>query len=116
MTRDSNLSKYVESLIKISFKTYRYKKELYVLFQGIQLYFDFYLPELGILIEVQGQQHYKFNKFFHRNNDVFLDQKYRDTLKSQWAAEKNLKLIQFSYTEIPKLTPEIFRQKLISII
>ncbi len=116
MDRDSNISKYVEFLLKEGFKSHRYVKEYYVLFQGIKLYFDFYLPELRVLIEVQGEQHYKFNKFFHKNEASFLDQKYRDSLKNQWANTNNFKLLQFSYKEIPKLSVKSFRQKIIDIL
>lgn len=78
------------------------------------MYFDFFIPELNVFIEVQGEQHYKFNKFFHRNIDMFYDQQYRDKLKTQWVAEKKAKLIELSFKDIPGLTVETFRHLVIS--
>jgi len=50
----SNLADKIEKHIKDSFGSYKYVKEKYVKYQNNRLFFDFFLPELGILIEVQG--------------------------------------------------------------
>lgn len=46
-----------------------------------RLELDFYIPELGIAIEVQGNQHYEFVEFFHKTVDEFETRKERDKAK-----------------------------------
>ena len=106
----SNLADNVEGLIKKALPTYKYKREFYVLFQNTQLFFDFIIPELKILIEVQGQQHYTFNKFFHGTVDNFKGQVFRDRLKTEWVADSKFKLVVIKYDEVDKLTPASFKK------
>jgi very-short-patch-repair endonuclease len=112
----SDLADRVEQLLKDAFPTYLIRKEKYVLYQNTQLFFDFYMPEFKLLIEVQGQQHYEFNKFFHNDVNVFNKQKYRDSLKTQWASEKHLKLLLLKYDEVELLTKEALKNKIIELL
>ena len=50
-----------------------------------QLRYDFYLPELNMLVEYDG-------KNFHAS----LDQKYKDSIKDKFAADNNIKLVRIS--------------------
>lgn len=59
---------------------------------------DCYNDELGLAVEFNGIQHYKFSKFFHRNNEHFLNQKYRDELKKRMCKENGIILIEVPYT------------------
>lgn len=112
----SHLAESIEKLLKKCFPSYRYKKEYYVLYQNTQLFFDFYLSELKLLIEVQGQQHYSFNKLFHASKENFLAQKYRDRLKTQYIDEVGKKLLVIPFDEIPKLTEAEFRSRIIKAL
>jgi len=47
------------------------------------LSFDFYDETIDTVIEVQGDQHYKYNKFFHNNIGDFDIQKINDKLKER---------------------------------
>lgn len=47
--------------------------------EGLEL--DFYVEELGIAIEVQGVQHYRYIPHFHLTPEGFQDQLRRDTIK-----------------------------------
>lgn len=90
----------VLGLLKELFPHNRVKAEYYVNYKGKKLFFDFYIHEFGILIEVQGQQHTKFVKHFHGNKEAFLAQKNRDNLKIEYVQEnKLLSLIRFNYNE-----------------
>lgn len=60
------------------------------------LRFDFYLPELQILIEYQGEQHYKAIDFFG-GQKRFKEQQSRDNLKREYCKEKNYSLIEIPY-------------------
>ena len=58
--------------------------------------FDFYLPSHKILIEYQGQQHYKAIDFFG-GKEALIQQKKRDRIKKRYARKRNIKLIIISY-------------------
>ena len=59
---------------------------------------DCYDPELGIAVEYNGVQHYKFIPFFHKNKEAFLNQKYRDDMKRRICKENGILLIEVPYT------------------
>jgi hypothetical protein len=63
------------------------------------LFFDFFIKDLGILIEVQGRQHSKFVKHFHFDKQGFAAQKKRDNLKIEYAEKFNLVIVQFHYDD-----------------
>jgi hypothetical protein len=58
-----------------------------------RLRIDFFLPSLMIAVEVQGQQHFEFNPYFHNNMSDFIQSKKRDKEKAQWCEMNNIKLI-----------------------
>lgn len=60
---------------------------------------DFFLPELNLAIEVQGEQHEKFNNFFYSSKLEFAKARGRDLLKKQWCDINNITMIYFSYKE-----------------
>ena len=75
-------------------------REHYVRFKGNRLFFDFYIKDMGVLVEVQGRQHTEFVKHFHGNKETFLKQKERDNLKIVYIQEnKDLCLVRFYYNE-----------------
>lgn len=116
LKRKSKLAIKIENLIKQSFPNFRYITEYSIKVEGSFLYFDYFIPELNLFIEVNGQQHYNFILFFHKNKMSFADQKYRDILKNQWVIDHKLKLLSLSYEDIPNLTAERFRQLVINIL
>ena len=63
------------------------------------VYLDFYIPSLSVAVEVQGAQHYSFNKFFHKNKLDFLKAVQRDKNKAEWCELNNIKLIVLPYSE-----------------
>lgn len=77
--------------------------EHYVLYKGVHLFFDFYVREMGLFVECQGQQHLKFIKHFHGDISNFNSQKHRDNLKIEYVQENGLYLIRlFSFEKITK--------------
>jgi len=102
----SKAAETVKKLIKECLPSYTLISEHYVNLGNNQLFFDFFIPELKLLVEVQGDQHDKFNKFFHKDIDEFNKAKARDNLKQEWASDNNLKLVYFYYNEIDSLTVE----------
>ena len=64
---------------------------------GHNLEIDLYNDDLKLAIEVQGDQHYKFTPFFHRNKDSFLMQRYRDEMKKEKCRKEGIVLIEVPY-------------------
>ena len=60
---------------------------------------DFFIPNRNLIIEVHGEQHYKFNPFFFKSKLSFYKAKGRDTDKKEWCELNNITLIEFNYNE-----------------
>ncbi len=61
---------------------------------------DFVLLDLKLMIEVHGEQHYKFNSFYHSSVFEFVRSKKRDTNKKQWAELNGFTLIVLPFNKI----------------
>jgi hypothetical protein len=90
----SRLSEEVSQLISSCFPRYHKVPEFYVKYRGEQLYYDFLIRELKVLIEVQGVQHYKYVPHFHKDPFYFFQQRKRDVIKKEWAQENGYTLIE----------------------
>jgi hypothetical protein len=64
---------------------------------GFNLEIDLYNDDLKLAVEVQGDQHYKFNPFFHRNKEHFMNQRYRDEMKKIKCKANGITLIEVPY-------------------
>ena len=106
----SKLEDSVKQLVKKAFPSYRVKLQHYVIYQNTKLFFDILIPELKVVIEVQGQQHFSFTKFYHDSDEDFKSQKFRDKLKTQWAADKGYVLIAIDGAIVPGMGIEEFKQ------
>lgn len=67
--------------------------------KGALLEFDIYIPSKNLLVEYNGEQHYKFTACFHGTKTRFLEQQVRDRKKQKLAKKNNYKLIIFKYDE-----------------
>jgi hypothetical protein len=106
----SEIADKVFSTAKKLFPHLTITKEKYINYKGCRLFFDFYVRELDLYIEVQGQQHYGFNSFFHSSCDDFKAQKYRDNLKIQYIQENSsIRLLRFRYDD--KITEKTILKK-----
>lgn len=54
---------------------------------------DFWLPRLKWAFEIQGGQHDRFVKFFHSNQEGFVRQQQRDSIKKYWCSLNNISLM-----------------------
>ena len=68
-----------------------------------KLSYDFYLPNLNLLIEYNGIQHYKEIPFFHRDPFAFHRQLHHDWLKRKYAKDHNMELLIIPYYEFENL-------------
>ncbi|MGL5713319.1 MAG: hypothetical protein ACRCX7_07110 [Cetobacterium sp.] len=78
------------------------------------LRFDFYIPNINTLIEVQGTQHYIDTGWF---GDSFEDNLKRDQIKRDYCKENNITLIELNYnnSNINKLKSE-FEEKVVPLL
>lgn len=66
-------------------------------------YFDFYLPELKLIIEYHGRQHYEYVDFFHSSIEDFLYRKEKDKIKKETCLKHNLNYISINYHNYEQL-------------
>ena len=93
--------------------SFEYKKEF--TFSDLPNHkFDFFLPKENAIIEFDGEQHYKYVPFFHRNIENFYERCKKDKEKNRYCLEKNIKLYRIPYTEIDNIydiLEQIFEEK-----
>ena len=69
--------------------------------------FDFYIPELNLLIEYHGEQHYKPAKWFSKKEEKVVEnfrlQKIRDRIKRKYAKDNGINFLIISYKKIKKI-------------
>lgn len=63
-----------------------------------KLVFDFYLPDHNLLIEYDGEQHFISKDFFGGEEGLKYN-KLRDSIKTKYAEDNNIKLIRFRYDD-----------------
>jgi hypothetical protein len=63
-----------------------------------KLRFDFYIPEINICIEYDGQQHFKPNNLWGGECE-FIKLQERDMVKNLYCKTNNIKLIRISFKE-----------------
>ena len=60
---------------------------------------DFFIPDILLLIEVQGQQHYVRSTLFHEDTLDFKKGQLRDRIKQSWADVNGFTLIALKFNE-----------------
>lgn len=90
--RSENMS--IEALEKCSGEKFPKVKPRFL--NGLEL--DGYNEDLHIALEYQGEQHYKYSKFFHGTKERFEKQLERDKKKKEILSNHNIDLIEIPYT------------------
>ena len=97
--KSSALHKRAVLVVKSRFPTVRILEEISVKVDvGKTLFLDIYLPSLGIIIEVNGKQHFERCAHF-QSKEQFSVQRHNDRIKSEWAELNELRLVNFNYDE-----------------
>ena len=66
--------------------------------------FDFYIPELKLLLELDGIQHFKCDNYFHKNKKkIFKKRIITDIKKNFYAISNGYNFVRISYLELPFL-------------
>ena len=60
---------------------------------------DFFIPAKKLIVEVHGEQHFKYNTFFFENKMQFLKAQARDRDKKEWCELNDFNLIELIYSE-----------------
>lgn len=73
-----------------------------------ELPFDFYLPEKNLCIEYDGIQHFRPYSWTSKESDVIMNNNFselqlKDSIKTEYCQENNIKLIRIKYTELKKI-------------
>ena len=77
--------------------------------QTVRFRYDFYLPELNIVIEFHGIQHFEYIPFFHNNNiEEFRQQVKIDRLKKDLVISLGMGFLEFDYMQLKHLSTEDF--------
>ena len=103
----SKLQKEIKNFLKEYWQHHVVFEEFPVV--GTRLSLDFFNANKRIAVEVQGQQHVKFVKFFHggyENN--YLDQLKRDQQKMQFCEINEIKLAEIYYND--KIEKKLFKK------
>lgn len=84
-------------------------------YNGLYRY-DFYLPEINSILEINGEQHYSYTKKFYKTKTDFLKAQERDRRKISYALAHGIKIYCIPYWEIDSLSsPEdLFAQKFLA--
>lgn len=75
----------------------------------LPLPFDFYLIDYNICIEFDGQQHFNQNSF-NMTNENFNDRKHKDSIKTQYCIDNNIKLIRIPYWEFNNIESILLKE------
>ena len=60
---------------------------------------DFYIPNRTLVVEVHGQQHFKFNSFHFKDKLSFFRAQARDRNKIEWCNINDIRIVQLNYNE-----------------
>lgn len=105
------------SQIQTAFKTfvYPYWKNCTVLEEfripGSLLECDFLNLDKNIAVEINGQQHNKFIKYFHKNKSNFIRHVKRDVQKYDWLIKNKFQVLELETEDINNLSLEYIKQK-----
>lgn len=92
----------IENYLKgrIGYCTQRKTLKCYNPITGSILPYDFEIPSLRTIIEVQGKQHDEFVPFFHKSQEDFEYQIFKDQVKKEFAESSGYDVIYITYKDI----------------
>jgi len=97
------MSKQADAIYDLLIQTFPHltiSKEYYVRYKGQQLFFDFFIKNYNILIEVQGRQHSEYVSHFHGDKKGFVESRKRDNMKLAYCEDNNFSLVIINYNEL----------------
>lgn len=67
---------------------------------GKELKADFLIPQLKVLVETHGKQHYEYTSHFHKTTSGFKKSLKNDEIKQDWAELNGIIYISLPYNKI----------------
>lgn len=65
--------------------------------------FDFFIPHMNMVIELDGEQHFKHVKYFHKTRKDFLAAKERDRRKNSYCLSHGIYLYRIPFWELDNI-------------
>lgn len=111
----STFEKIVRSILDGSGVQFEQEKQFKDLYNSLYR-FDFYIPSIPAVIEVNGMQHYIYTKQFHANRSDFLKAQERDRRKLAYCLANNIKAYCIPYWEMGNINTidDIFQDKFLA--
>ena len=81
-------------------------------FDDFDLTFDFYLPELNIIIECDGAQHFRTQNNDWRTPFKMQEMRKREEKKKEYCDQHNIVMLQIPFWKYDKLNADYFRSLL----
>lgn len=102
----------IEHLLRKKKVTY-VKEKSFPGFRGGKMRFDFYLPNTSTLIEVDGEQHFRYNSYFYVSKKEFNHAKQNDYYKNSFALAHGYKLYRIPFWDLSTIQhfSDIFQDK-----
>jgi hypothetical protein len=104
----------IEKYLKSHGVKYEYEKRFDDCKNKQRLSFDFYIPELYICIEYDGQQHFYPVKYFGGKRKFLITKKH-DKIKTDYCKKNNIKLLRIPFYEINNIEKILSKNKIISL-
>lgn len=95
---ESKAEKEIENFLISKNIAYKHQMSFPDLKDERKLFYDFYLEKQNLLIECQGEQHYKPVEYFG-GEEKFKLQKYHDKLKKEYSLKHNYNFLEIPYWE-----------------
>jgi hypothetical protein len=92
--------KYKECKNSLTCKQYEF--DIYLPYDENNVKINKNIPENGIIFEYDGIQHFEFNPYFHKTEEKFNSQIFRDKEKNLYCRKNNIKLVRIPYTSKTK--------------
>jgi len=96
---ETKLAKIIESLYGRSNVVVSYYPEWAISSKGVLYEYDILIKNKNIIIGYNGEQHYKFSTFFHKNKKSFQKLKSNDKIKRKLSDKNGYTFIEFGYKE-----------------
>lgn len=102
MTKISSYEKKVIEILRAAGVIFETEKTFEDLHRG-HYRFDFFLPRLNTILEVNGSQHYESTKAFYKNRTDFLKAQERDRAKISYCLANDIALYCIPWWDMDKI-------------
>lgn len=93
----SKVERYIVNYVRERHLLFDREKEFPDLVDENPLRFDFYLMDYNLLVEVDGEQHYR-GSMFHRTREQWMKQVNHDEMKNKYCKEREIHLLRIPTT------------------